>query len=42
MVFSRLFPWLENKKKSTHLKNQKNDELIFELKVEGISDKKIL
>ena len=42
MLFSGLFPWLENKKKSTYLKNQKNDELIFELKVEGISDKKIL
>ena len=42
MLFSGLFPWLENKKKSTYLKNQKNDELIFELKVEGITDEKIL
>ena len=42
MLFSGLFPWLENKKKSTYLKNQKNDKLIFELKVEGIVDKKIL
>ena len=42
MLFSGLFPWLKNKKKSTYLKNQKNDELIFELKVEGIVDKKIL
>ena len=42
MIFSGLFPWLENKKKSTYLKNQKNDELIFELKVEGITDEKIL
>ena len=42
MLFSGLFPWLKNKKKSTYLKNQKNDELIFELKVEGITDEKIL
>ncbi len=42
MLFSGLFPWLENKKKSTYLKNQKNDELIDELKIEGITDKKIL
>ena len=42
MLFSGLFPWLENKKKSAYLKNQKNDELIFELKVEGITDEKIL
>ena len=42
MLFSGLFPWLENKKKSTYLKNQKNDELIFELKAEGIADEKIL
>ena len=42
MIFSGLFPWLENKKKSTYLKNQKNDELIFELKVEGITNEKIL
>ena len=42
MLFSGLFSWLENKKKSTYLKNQKNEELIFELKVEGITDEKIL
>ena len=42
MSFSGLFSWLENKKKSTYLKNQKNDELIFELKIEGITNEKIL
>ena len=42
MLFSGLFPWLENKQKSKYLKNQKNDELVFELKVEGITDEKIL
>ena len=42
MIFSGLFPWLENKKKSTYSKNKKNDELIFELRVEGITDEKIL
>ena len=42
MLFSGLFPWLENKQKSKYSKNQKNDELIFELKVEGITDEKIL
>ena len=42
MIFSRLFSWLENKKKFNYLKNQKNNELIFELKVEGITDEKIL
>ena len=42
MLFSGLFTWLENKKKFTYLKNQKNDELIFELKDEGIVDEKIL
>ena len=42
MLFSGLFPWLENKKKSIYKKNQKNDELIFELKAGGITDKKIL
>ena len=42
MLFSGLFPWLENKQKSKYSKNQKNDELIFELKVEGINDEKIL
>mgnify|MGYP001284296060 CR=1 FL=1 len=42
MLFSGLFPWLENKKKSTYSKNKKNDELIFELRVEGITDEKIL
>ena len=42
MIFSRLFSWLENKKKFNYLKNQKNNELIFELKVEGITNEKIL
>ena len=42
MLFSGLFPWLENKKKLIYLKNQKNDELILKLKAEGINDKKIL
>ena len=42
MLFSGLFSWLENKKKSAYLKNLKNDELILELKVEGITDEKIL
>ena len=42
MLFSGLFPWLENKKKSIYLKNQKNDELILKLKAEGINDEKIL
>ena len=42
MLFSELFSWLENKKKTTNLKNQKNEELIIELKIEGIIDEKIL
>ena len=42
MIFSRLFSWLENKKKFNYLKNQKNNELIFKLKVEGITNEKIL
>ena len=42
MIFSRLFSWLENKKKFNYLKNKKNDELIFELKNEGITNEKIL
>ena len=42
MLFSGLFPWLENKQKFKYLKNQKNDELIIGLKVEGITDEKIL
>ena len=42
MIFSRLFSWLENKKKFNYLKNKKNNELIFELKVEGITNEKIL
>ena len=42
MLFPGLLPWLENKKKSTYSQNQKNDKLIFELKVEGIVNKKIL
>ena len=42
MLFSGLFLWLESKKKSKFSKNQGNDELVFELKVEGITDEKIL
>ena len=42
MLFSGLFPWLKDKKTSTYSKNKKNDELIFELKTEGITDTKVL
>ena len=42
MIFSRLISWLENIKKFNYLKNQKNNELIFKLKVEGITNEKIL
>ena len=38
----KLFPWQKNKKKSTILKNEKNEELIQELRSEGITDEKIL
>ena len=38
----KLFPWQKNKKKSTILKNEKNEELIQELRFEGIIDEKIL
>ena len=42
MLSSKLFPWQKNKKKSTILKNEKNEELIQELRSEGITDEKIL
>ena len=42
MLFSGLFLWTKSKKKSVNLQNKKNDELIFELKIEGITDEKIL
>ena len=42
MLFSGLFLWTKSKKKSVNLQNKKNDELIFELKAEGITDEKIL
>ena len=42
MFSSKLFPWQKNKKKSTILKNEKNEELIQELRFEGITDSKIL
>ena len=42
MQFLKLFLWQKNKKKSTILKNEKNEELIQELRSEGITDEKIL
>jgi len=42
MLYSKLFPWQKNKKKHTACKNEKNEELIQELKFEGITDEKIL
>ena len=42
MLFSEIFTWLENKKKITSFEKQKNDKLIFELRVEGIVDERIL
>ena len=42
MLSSKLFPWQKNKKKHTTCKNKKNEELIQELKFEGITDEKIL
>ena len=42
MLSSKLFPWQKNKKKSTVYKNEKNEELIQELRSEGITDEKIL
>ena len=42
MLSSKLFPWQKNKKKHTIYKNEKNEELIQELRSEGITDEKIL
>ena len=42
MLSSKLFPWQKNKKKRTIYKNEKNEELIQELRSEGITDEKIL
>ena len=42
MLSSKLFPWQKNKKKKTIYKNEKNEELIQELRSEGIADEKIL
>ena len=42
MLSSKLFPWQKNKKKSTVYNNEKNEELIQELRSEGIADEKIL
>jgi protein-L-isoaspartate(D-aspartate) O-methyltransferase len=42
MLSSKLFPWKKNKKKRTIYKNEKNEELIQELRFEGITDEKIL
>ena len=42
MLYSKLFPWQKDKKKSTIYKNEKNEELIQELRSEGIADEKIL
>ena len=42
MLSSKLFPWQKDKKKRTIYKNEKNEELIQELRSEGIADEKIL
>ena len=42
MLPSKFFPWQKNKKKHTIYKNEKNEELIQELRSEGIADEKIL
>ena len=42
MLSSKLFPWQKNKKEHTTCKNKKNEELIQELRFEGITDEKIL
>ena len=42
MLYSKLFPWQKNKKKCTIYKNEKNEELIQELRSEGITDEKVL
>ena len=38
MLYSKLFPWQKNKKKHSIYKNEKNEELIQELRFEGITD----
>jgi len=42
MFSSNLFSWQKKKKKHTVDKNEKNEELIQELRFEGITDEKIL
>ena len=42
MLSSKLIPWQKNKKEHTACKNKKNEELIQELRFEGITDEKIL
>ena len=42
MLSSKLFPWKKNKKKYSIYKNEKNEQLIRELRFEGIIDEKIL
>ena len=42
MLSSKLFSWQKNKKKHSIYKNEKNEELIQELRFEGIIDEKIL
>ena len=42
MLFSGILSWIENKKKYKYIISRKNDELIQELKIEGITDKKVL
>ena len=42
MLSSKLFPWQKNKKKRAIYKNEKNEELIQELRSEGITDEKNL
>jgi len=42
MLSSKLFPWQKNKKNIQYIKMKKNEELIQELRSEGIADEKIL
>ena len=42
MLSSKLFSWQKKKKKHSIYKNEKNEELIQELRFEGIIDEKIL
>jgi len=42
MLSSKLFPWQKNKKEHATCKNKKNEELIQELRFEGITNEKIL